>query len=120
MVTDARETRWSTRRMAVSGAQDVIIVHGWCPPSSNLDRLGPEARMALKQQLKFARGYARSAVVARPSSAPPVMPAPYHPVPVTWPDDRLTVSWLGHATVLLNFHGAWLLTDPALERRIGI
>jgi L-ascorbate metabolism protein UlaG (beta-lactamase superfamily) len=30
------------------------------------------------------------------------------------------VAWLGHATVLFNFHGAWILTDPALERRIGI
>ena len=42
------------------------------------------------------------------------------PRPSDWPDDRLTVSWLGHATVLLNFHGVWLLTDPALEPRIGI
>jgi L-ascorbate metabolism protein UlaG (beta-lactamase superfamily) len=46
--------------------------------------------------------------------------APQKPDPVSWPDDRLTVSWLGHATVLLNFHGTWLLTDPALEHRIGI
>jgi L-ascorbate metabolism protein UlaG (beta-lactamase superfamily) len=76
--------------------------------------------MALKQQLAFARRSARSAAAARRSAAVPVIPAPQHPIPVTWPDDRLTVSWLGHATVLLNFHGAWLLTDPALERRIGI
>ena len=40
--------------------------------------------------------------------------------PSAWPDDRLTVAWLGHATVLLNFYGTWILTDPALERRIGI
>jgi L-ascorbate metabolism protein UlaG (beta-lactamase superfamily) len=46
--------------------------------------------------------------------------APQHPEPETWPNDRLTVAWLGHATVLLNLCGAWLLTDPALERRIGI
>lgn len=37
-----------------------------------------------------------------------------------WASDRLTLSWLGHATVLLNFYGTWLLTDPALEQRIGI
>jgi L-ascorbate metabolism protein UlaG (beta-lactamase superfamily) len=30
------------------------------------------------------------------------------------------MSWLGHATVLLNFLGTWILTDPALEGRIGI
>ena len=49
-----------------------------------------------------------------------IAPAPQRPHPDTWPADRLTVAWLGHATVLLNFHGSWLLTDPALERRIGI
>ena len=45
---------------------------------------------------------------------------PQRPNPSEWPDDRLTVAWLGHATVLLNFHGVWMLTDPALEPRIGI
>jgi L-ascorbate metabolism protein UlaG (beta-lactamase superfamily) len=47
-------------------------------------------------------------------------PVLHHPEPVNWADDRLTAAWLGHATVLLNFHGTWVLTDPALERRIGI
>jgi L-ascorbate metabolism protein UlaG (beta-lactamase superfamily) len=46
--------------------------------------------------------------------------ASQRPLPHTWSDDRLTVSWLGHATVLFNFYGSWLLTDPALEQRIGI
>jgi L-ascorbate metabolism protein UlaG (beta-lactamase superfamily) len=49
-----------------------------------------------------------------------IVPAPQRPEPSSWPDDRLTVAWLGHATVLFNFHGRWVLTDPALERRIGI
>src|SRR5215211_5430553 len=49
-----------------------------------------------------------------------IAPAPRRPEPLTWRDDRLTVAWLGHATVLLNLRGSWLLTDPALERRIGI
>jgi L-ascorbate metabolism protein UlaG (beta-lactamase superfamily) len=49
-----------------------------------------------------------------------IAPAPQRPQPRTWPDDRLTVAWLGHATVLLNLRGTWLITDPALERRIGI
>jgi L-ascorbate metabolism protein UlaG (beta-lactamase superfamily) len=49
-----------------------------------------------------------------------IAPAPLRPDPASWPDDRLTVAWLGHATVLLNLHGSWVLTDPALELRIGI
>ncbi len=49
-----------------------------------------------------------------------IAPAPQRPDPSSWANDRLTAAWLGHATVLLNFHGSWILTDPALERRIGI
>ncbi|MFL5403479.1 MAG: MBL fold metallo-hydrolase [Gemmatimonadales bacterium] len=49
-----------------------------------------------------------------------IAPAPQRPDPRSWADDRLTAAWLGHATVLLNIHGSWVLTDPVLERRIGI
>jgi L-ascorbate metabolism protein UlaG (beta-lactamase superfamily) len=49
-----------------------------------------------------------------------VTAAPHRPDPRYWPNTQLTVAWLGHATVLLNFHGSWVLTDPVLERRIGI
>ena len=49
-----------------------------------------------------------------------IAPAPQRPEPGSWRDDRLTLAWLGHATVLLNFLGSWLVTDPALEQRIGI
>src|SRR3954465_11038121 len=49
-----------------------------------------------------------------------IAPTPQRPEPSTWPNDALTIAWLGHATVLINLSGSWLLTDPALERRIGI
>lgn len=55
-----------------------------------------------------------------PKPAADIIPAPQRPEPASWLDDQLTLSWLGHATVLMNFYGSWLLTDPALERRIGI
>lgn len=46
--------------------------------------------------------------------------APHRPEPMAWPDDGLTAAWLGHATVLLNFYGARIVTDPVLESRVGI
>jgi L-ascorbate metabolism protein UlaG (beta-lactamase superfamily) len=46
--------------------------------------------------------------------------APHRPSPESWNDNAITLSWLGHATVLINFYGVRILTDPVLFRRIGI
>jgi len=74
-----------------------------------------------ENHLRFARSYVRRAWEDRRlNPPPPIAPAPHRPNPAAWPADGLTVSWLGHATVLLNFHGTIVLTDPALEPRIGI
>lgn len=50
----------------------------------------------------------------------PTPPAFAHPRPNEWSDDNLTASWLGHSTVLINFFGITVLTDPVLFPRIGI
>jgi L-ascorbate metabolism protein UlaG (beta-lactamase superfamily) len=47
-------------------------------------------------------------------------PAPHTPAPATWHDDAITLAWLGHATVLVNFYGLRILTDPVLFTRIGV
>jgi L-ascorbate metabolism protein UlaG (beta-lactamase superfamily) len=49
---------------------------------------------------------------------PDIQPAS-SPQPAAWPDDAITYSWLGHATVLINFNGKRILTDPVLLARIG-
>ena len=41
------------------------------------------------------------------------------PTPQSWDPQGITAAWLGHSTVLVNFYGLHLLTDPALFRRIG-
>ncbi|MBW8015549.1 MAG: hypothetical protein FVQ82_05120 [Planctomycetes bacterium] len=51
-------------------------------------------------------------------------PTPYYdclekPEPGQWSDDEVTVSWLGHATVLINFQGTTIITDPMLSKRMG-
>jgi L-ascorbate metabolism protein UlaG (beta-lactamase superfamily) len=46
--------------------------------------------------------------------------APHTPSPAAWPDNAITLAWLGHATVLVNFYGVRVLTDPTLFARIGV
>ena len=46
--------------------------------------------------------------------------APHKPIPAAWADNAVTLAWLGHATVLINFYGLRILTDPALYPRIGV
>jgi L-ascorbate metabolism protein UlaG (beta-lactamase superfamily) len=50
----------------------------------------------------------------------PIAPAFAKPTPATWSDAQVTLAWLGHATVLINFFGIKILTDPALFPRVGI
>lgn len=50
----------------------------------------------------------------------PIQPLAHRPTPATWDDNRLTFSWLGHATVLVNFYGLRILVDPALFARVGV
>lgn len=50
----------------------------------------------------------------------PILSAFAKPRPREWSDARLTAAWLGHSTVLINFFGITLLTDPALFPRIGL
>lgn len=46
--------------------------------------------------------------------------APHRPTPAVWSDNAVTLAWLGHATVLINFYGVRILTDPVLFSRIGV
>ena len=46
--------------------------------------------------------------------------APHTPRPAEWPDNAVTLAWLGHATVLINFYGVRIITDPVLYPRIGV
>lgn len=42
------------------------------------------------------------------------------PKPADWKDTEINVAWLGHATVLINFYGKIILTDPVLFERVGL
>jgi len=49
-----------------------------------------------------------------------VLPASSTPTPSNWDDNAITLAWLGHATVLIDFYGVRVLTDPTLFPRIGV
>ena len=49
----------------------------------------------------------------------PIVRGRQTPSPETWDNNSVTAAWLGHSTVLLNFYGVTILTDPVLRRRIG-
>jgi L-ascorbate metabolism protein UlaG (beta-lactamase superfamily) len=51
----------------------------------------------------------------------PLLADPQMPLnPSSWPNDALTIANLGHATLLMNYFGVSVITDPALFNRIGL
>ncbi|MHB8931590.1 MAG: MBL fold metallo-hydrolase, partial [Melioribacteraceae bacterium] len=44
----------------------------------------------------------------------------FKPEPSKWNDNDLTIAWIGHSTILMNFFGKWILTDPVLFNSIGV
>lgn len=43
----------------------------------------------------------------------------FTPTPELWNSNGITAAWLGHSTVLLNFYGVNILTDPLLVSHAG-
>lgn len=54
------------------------------------------------------------------TKAEPTIKLNHKPEPQLWDKNSLTLSWIGHSTVLINLFGKWILTDPVLFERIGI
>jgi L-ascorbate metabolism protein UlaG (beta-lactamase superfamily) len=40
--------------------------------------------------------------------------------PRLWNDDDVTLTWIGHSTVLMNIRGVKVLTDPVFSNRVGV
>jgi len=61
-------------------------------------------------------------VVAFTACGAPSQPAMHVQVPAAaavGDGDDITVSWIGHATLLVGIHGHWLLTDPVFSDRLA-
>ncbi len=60
--------------------------------------------------------------VALAACTTPRAPAMHVVVPrevVAGDPDAITISWIGHATLLIGIHGHWILTDPVFSDRLG-
>ena len=42
------------------------------------------------------------------------------PNPELWKDTEINIAWIGHSTMLINFYGIIILTDPVLFESIGL
>jgi L-ascorbate metabolism protein UlaG (beta-lactamase superfamily) len=47
-------------------------------------------------------------------------PAPAKPTPAGWSDHNLTIANLGHATLVMNYFGVRVISDPTLFDRVGL
>jgi L-ascorbate metabolism protein UlaG (beta-lactamase superfamily) len=50
----------------------------------------------------------------------PVEAPTLRPDPALWDDEAITAAWIGQATVLINFLGIRIITDPVFSERIGL
>jgi L-ascorbate metabolism protein UlaG (beta-lactamase superfamily) len=49
-----------------------------------------------------------------------VVAPPRRPTPGEWRNDRVSIGWLEHATLLMNLHGKNVLTDPVFGASVGL
>ena len=54
------------------------------------------------------------------TKASTIIKAGTSPDPSQWKNDEINISWIGHSTVLMNFFGTIIVTDPVLFEKIGI
>src|SRR5688500_647488 len=70
------------------------------------------AQSSTSPMIRFLRE--RAAELAKPCFS-----TRHVPTPLTWDNNKITATLLGHATVLINFEGLNIITDPVLFSRIG-
>jgi L-ascorbate metabolism protein UlaG (beta-lactamase superfamily) len=44
----------------------------------------------------------------------------FRPDPAAWSDSTINAAWIGHATVLINFFGTNIITDPLFAKSFGL
>lgn len=52
--------------------------------------------------------------------SPETVTPEFKPDPSKWNESTITAAWISHATVLINFFGTKIITDPVFSERIGL
>src|SRR5689334_3665145 len=71
--------------------------------------------MLIGQEDSAKPGFIRRVLTDHPVAQPL-----FRPEPAAWSDDTITAAWIGHATVLINFYGVNIITDPVFSEKIGL
>ncbi len=95
--------------MAVPGRKNVLGSNRHRP----IANLAATVRVARSTAPGYWRQYRRERTRV-------VLPPPFIPNPMRWPDTGLHAAWLGHSTVLVKVDGFTFLTDPVLGERCGV
>ncbi len=77
-------------------------------------------RKFIKNGLIISAGTALSPSLIKEINATERVSLKFNPSPENWSDRDISLSWIGHATVLINFQGKWILTDPVFFERVGV
>lgn len=58
--------------------------------------------------------------LSRPTSVADMIAPAARPNIDKWKDYEINIAWIGHATVLINFYGKLILTDPVFFEAVGV
>ena len=115
LMNKLRQRRLTSIAIGACVSRRYLLPMGARTPSKSTESIKPSYRN--RRVRRWAGHLWREAIL---KSWRPIQPAFAKPTPANWSNSQLTASWLGHSTVLINFFGVTILTDPVLFPRIGI
>ncbi|MDP4172506.1 MAG: MBL fold metallo-hydrolase [Bacteroidota bacterium] len=77
-------------------------------------------RNFIKRSAYAALGLALSSGISGQNKLQAAVKPINRPTPESWPENKISLAWIGHSTVFINFFGVKILTDPVFFERVGV